>query len=40
MLFDLNNFEIYRTKDDARKIEIYLSQLDRRLHDRWLESGM
>lgn len=30
-LYDLNNMEIYRTKDDTGKIKDYLSQLSRRL---------
>ena len=32
MLFDLNDFEIYRTKNDSDKIDIYLSLLEERLH--------
>ena len=40
MLFDLNNFEIYRTKNDSAKIEVYLTQLTERLRNRWLESDM
>ncbi len=39
MLFDLNNFEIYRTKNDSIKINDYLVGLSKRLHDRWLETG-
>ena len=30
-LYDLNDMEIYRTKDDEGKINDYLSQLSRRL---------
>lgn len=37
MLFDLNNFEIYRTKNDSIKINDYLVGLSTRLHEKWLE---
>ena len=37
MLFDLNNFEIYRTKNDSIKINDYLVGLSTRLQEKWLE---
>ena len=40
MLFDLNDFEIYRTKDDSAKIKVYLDQLAERLHDKWIDNGL
>lgn len=38
MLFDLNDFEIYRTKYDSDKIDIYLSLLEERLHSQRFET--
>ena len=38
MLFDLNDFEIYRTKNDSDKIDIYLSLLEERLHSQRFET--
>ena len=38
MLFDLNDFEIYRTKNDSLKINEYLKKLPERLRSKWLEN--
>lgn len=36
----MNDFEIYRTKDDSAKIKVYLEQLAERLHDKWMDNAL